>query len=148
MPTKEQDKGAVPNSLERGEGCVLLTPQTLVLGAHLGSGESVLLCPLPCSLGTREGLRDQPLFSGKTEMWEVSHLGVFCRAPDLVHTANRIRLMAGTGAGFSAPVFPEFPECLQLAALSQVNPSFLLFHSQSNPKLSLPTKDITIIGKC
>lgn len=45
--------------------------------------------------------------------------------------------------------FPELPECHQLAALSQVNPSFLLFHSvsQSNPELSLPTKDMTIIGK-
>lgn len=113
----------------REEGCDLLTPQTLVLGAHLGSGESVQLCPLPCSLGTREGLRDQTLFSGKTETWEVSHLGVFCRAPDLVHTANRIILMAGTGAAFSAPVFSQVPECHQLAAFTQVNPRFLLFHS-------------------
>lgn len=74
MPTKEEDNGAVPNSLQRGEGCVLLTSPSLVLGTHLGSGESVLLCPT--LQPTREGLRDQTLFSGKTEMWEVSLLCV------------------------------------------------------------------------
>lgn len=104
MPTKQQGNGAMPNSLEGREGCVLLLSQTLVLGAHVGSGAALLL---PCSLGLREGLRDKTLFSGKTEMWEVSHL--FCRTTDLVHTANKISLMGGTGAGFSCTsVFLSF----------------------------------------
>lgn len=45
--------------------------------------------------------------------------------------------------------FPQFLECHQLAALSQRNPRIFTFSlCQSNPELSLPIKDITVIGNC